>query len=157
MVKTWVVVVLALCLCYHPTTKSNHVPVAIAGALETHLKSVKPLYPSGLNKHQREAYKQLSKKGWAKHWTALDNLVRHESGWNPLATNPSSGAFGIPQALPCSKMHNCTTNPKLQIAWLLGYVEQRYGDPSKAWHFWQYVAPTLDIDGDGRADNHNWY
>lgn len=71
---------------------------------------------------------------------ALDQLWTHESGWNERAQNPSSGAYGIPQALPGEKMASCgddwRTNPATQICWGLGYIRDRYGTPDAAWaHF----------------------
>lgn len=72
---------------------------------------------------------------------ALDTLWDHESGWDHTASNPSSGAYGIPQALPGSKMSSVAddweTNPATQIRWGLGYISDRYGSPSEAWAFWQ--------------------
>ncbi|TDB72915.1 lytic transglycosylase domain-containing protein [Micromonospora sp. KC723] len=67
----------------------------------------------------------------------LDKLWTKESGWNHKAANPSSGAYGIPQALPGSKMGSVAddwkTNPATQIKWGLGYIEGRYDDPCGAW------------------------
>jgi hypothetical protein len=67
----------------------------------------------------------------------LDKLWKKESGWNHKASNPSSGAFGIPQALPGSKMgsegSDWKTNPATQIKWGLGYIEGRYNTPCNAW------------------------
>lgn len=72
---------------------------------------------------------------------ALDALWTRESGWNHLASNPSTGAYGIPQALPGSKMGSVAadweTNPATQIRWGLGYIRDRYGDPDGAWSFFQ--------------------
>lgn len=66
----------------------------------------------------------------------LNKLWNKESGWRTSAANPS-GAFGIPQALPGSKMSSVgsdwRTNPATQIKWGLGYIEGRYGSPCKAW------------------------
>ncbi|MET9120018.1 transglycosylase SLT domain-containing protein [Streptomyces sp. NPDC004528] len=71
----------------------------------------------------------------------LDSLVTHESGWNPYATNPSSGAYGLFQALPGSKMASAgadwRTNPITQVRWGLSYIGSRYGSPCGAWSFWQ--------------------
>ncbi|MFF3356237.1 transglycosylase SLT domain-containing protein [Streptomyces sp. NPDC002917] len=71
----------------------------------------------------------------------LDNLIRRESGWNHRAANPSSGAYGLMQALPGSKMSSAgsdwRTNPVTQIKWGLKYIKQRYGTPCGAWNFWQ--------------------
>jgi hypothetical protein len=69
------------------------------------------------------------------HWSALYNLWSRESGWRPWARNSTSGACGIPQALPCSKIHDMSTPG--QIEWGLNYIANRYGNPSNAWRFWQ--------------------
>ena len=67
----------------------------------------------------------------------LDKLWKKESGWNYRAENRSSGAYGIPQALPGKKMASAgadwQTNPATQIKWGLGYIEGRYDTPCKAW------------------------
>ncbi|TDC67317.1 lytic transglycosylase domain-containing protein [Micromonospora sp. KC207] len=67
----------------------------------------------------------------------LDKLWTKESGWNPRAHNSSSGAHGIPQAVPGSKMASVgddwETNPATQIKWGLGYIEGRYNTPCAAW------------------------
>jgi hypothetical protein len=67
----------------------------------------------------------------------LDKLWKKESGWNHRAKNPSSGAYGIPQALPGPKMESAgddwETNPATQIKWGLGYIKGRYGTPCSAW------------------------
>ncbi|MDX2699197.1 transglycosylase SLT domain-containing protein [Streptomyces ipomoeae] len=79
-------------------------------------------------------------------WTCFSNIVDHESDWNYKAVNPSSGAYGLFQALPGSKMSSAgadwQTNPATQIKWGLNYMESRYGSPCGAWSFWQA---------------HNWY
>ncbi|MET7766533.1 lytic transglycosylase domain-containing protein [Streptomyces sp. NPDC005336] len=71
----------------------------------------------------------------------FSNIVDHESGWNYQATNPSSGSYGLVQALPASKMASAgadwKTNPATQIKWGLGYMNDRYGSPCAAWSFWQ--------------------
>ena len=74
----------------------------------------------------------------------LDKLWTKESGWNHKAENPSSGAYGIAQALPGSKMASVAddwrTNPATQIKWGLGYIKGRYGDPCGAWAHSQDVG-----------------
>lgn len=84
------------------------------------------------------ALSKLASFGWDKsQFDPLDKLWMKESGWNPNAKNPSSGAYGIPQALPGSKMASAgadwQTNPNTQIDWGLGYIRARYGSPAKAW------------------------
>jgi len=72
----------------------------------------------------------------AGQWSCLDQLWEHESGWNVYAYNPS-GAYGIPQSLPGSKMASAgadwQTNPRTQIVWGLGYIAGVYGSPCGAW------------------------
>ncbi len=83
------------------------------------------------------------KSSWATsaQWSCLDELWTHESGWRWNADNPTSSAYGIPQALPGTKMATAgddwLTNPVTQIAWGLGYINDRYGSPCSAWSFWQ--------------------
>ena len=67
-------------------------------------------------------------------------LWNHESGWRVHAAN-GSGAYGIPQALPGSKMGSAgpdwQNNAETQIKWGLGYIASRYGTPCGAWSSWQ--------------------
>ena len=69
-------------------------------------------------------------------WSDWVALWDQESGWSATAKNPSSGAFGIPQALPASKMASAgsdwETNPATQIKWGITYIAQTYGSPSAA-------------------------
>jgi hypothetical protein len=69
----------------------------------------------------------------------FDNIIIRESMWRVNATNPSSGAYGIPQALPGSKMasegSDWRTNPATQIIWAIKYMKDRYGSPCAAWSF----------------------
>ena len=71
-------------------------------------------------------------------WTCLSNLWNRESGWRYNASNASSGAYGIPQALPGSKMGSVAadwhTNAETQIRWGLNYIEGRYVTPCGAWN-----------------------
>ncbi|MER7717815.1 transglycosylase SLT domain-containing protein [Streptomyces flaveolus] len=74
-------------------------------------------------------------------WQCFSNIVDHESSWNYQAVNASSGAYGLFQALPGSKMSSVgsdwQTNPATQIKWGLNYMDSRYGSPCEAWDFWQ--------------------
>lgn len=76
----------------------------------------------------------------------LDKMWTRESNWRTTAENPSSGSYGIPQALPANKMatygSDYRSNPVPQIKWGLHYIEGRYKTPCGAWTFWQA---------------HNWY
>ncbi|MGW0710019.1 aggregation-promoting factor C-terminal-like domain-containing protein [Streptomyces sp. NPDC002643] len=84
--------------------------------------------------------------GNSAQYSCFAKIVDHESDWNFKATNSSSGAYGLVQALPGSKMASAgsdwKTNPKTQIKWGLDYMKDRYGSPCGAWNFWQ---------------SHNWY
>jgi hypothetical protein len=88
---------------------------------------------------QRTAVRMLGRFGWTKRqWGPLRWLWNRESGWNKYATNPYSGAYGIPQALPGSKMasagNHWRTNATTQIRWGLRYIKSRYGRPRAAWN-----------------------
>lgn len=88
-----------------------------------------------------------AKRGWrGSQWQCLKTLWTRESHWNHRAVNPSSGAGGIPQALPMSKMASAgsdyRTNPATQIKWGILYIRGRYGTPCAALGF---------------HNSHNWY
>ena len=82
----------------------------------------------------------------ADQFSCLEALWNRESGWNVHAANPSSSAYGIPQALPGSKMASAgpdwADNPATQIKWGLGYIADRYGSPCGAW---------------GHSESYGWY
>jgi hypothetical protein len=87
---------------------------------------------------RHRAQRMLAHYGWRqRQWPPLDKLWNRESGWNKYAHNPYSGAYGIPQALPGSKMasagRNWRSNATTQIRWGLGYIKSRYGSPRAAW------------------------
>ncbi len=79
-------------------------------------------------------------------FSCLEALWTKESGWDPHASNPSSGAYGIPQSLPGTKMATAgadwQTNPATQIEWGLGYIRASYGSPCAAW---------------GHSQSYGWY
>jgi hypothetical protein len=87
---------------------------------------------------QAIAYELVLAKGWGSgEFDCLVALWNRESHWNVYAHNPTSGAYGIPQALPGDKMASVAadwaTNPETQIIWGLGYIEGRYQTPCGAW------------------------
>ncbi|MDP9830516.1 aggregation-promoting factor C-terminal-like domain-containing protein [Kineosporia succinea] len=87
----------------------------------------------------------LTDRGWSSaQYTCLDSLWTRESSWNYQATNPSSGAYGIPQSLPGSKMaaagSDWKTNPVTQMRWGLDYIADRYGTPCGAWEHSESVG-----------------
>lgn len=69
-------------------------------------------------------------------WAYVDYIVSRESGWNPNATNSSSGACGLVQAYPCSKVPGNGYNPVDNLSWGNGYAVGRYGSWSAAYAFW---------------------
>ncbi|MFE5741361.1 aggregation-promoting factor C-terminal-like domain-containing protein [Streptomyces celluloflavus] len=77
----------------------------------------------------------------ADQFQCFSNIVNHESTWNYKAVNASSGAYGLVQALPGTKMSTAgadwQTNPATQIKWGLNYMNERYHSPCGAWSFWQ--------------------
>jgi Transglycosylase SLT domain len=79
-------------------------------------------------------------------FSCLDRLFTRESGWNPYARNASTGAYGIPQALPGDKMATIAsdwrTNPVTQVRWGLSYISGRYGTACNAW---------------AHSQNYGWY
>jgi resuscitation-promoting factor RpfB len=88
---------------------------------------------------QSIAYNMLGDFGFAtSQMSCLEDLWNRESGWRYDAENPS-GAYGIPQSLPASKMASAgsdyLTNPATQIKWGLGYIKDVYGSPCAAWDF----------------------
>lgn len=83
------------------------------------------------------ALAEVTSRGWDyNQFSCLVKLWERESNWRWNATNRSSGAYGIPQALPASKMASAgadwRTNPETQILWGLGYIDGRYGSPCAA-------------------------
>lgn len=83
------------------------------------------------------AWHLLDAYGWAaSQFSCLDQLWTRESGWNPLASNPGSGAYGIPQALPGAKMAaagpDWATSALTQIRWGLSYIRAIYQSPCGA-------------------------
>ncbi len=113
------------------TTKEPVKQVEVVGA-----KLPTPTNPS---EAQALGHQMMLSYGFGEEeWPCLYNLWMRESGWSTTAGNQSSGAYGIPQALPASKMATVgpdyLTNPATQITWGLGYVKGRYGTPCGAWN-----------------------
>lgn len=87
---------------------------------------------------QAIALEMVIARGWdMTEYSCLVALWTRESNWNVYSHNSSSGAYGIPQALPGEKMASAgddwATNPATQIAWGMGYIADRYGTPCGAW------------------------
>jgi len=95
-----------------------------------------PAPPSG--SPQQIAMGMLGSYGWSSsQFSCLDSLWNQESGWDVTSSNPSSGAYGIPQALPGSKMASAgadwQTDAATQIRWGLSYIQSTYGSPCGGW------------------------
>jgi hypothetical protein len=110
----------------------------IAEHIAQHMPS--PSAPAEVEPGSNQAlgYSLLIEFGFdASQWPFLNALWIRESGWNHLAENKSSGAYGIPQSLPATKMAvvgpDWRTNPETQIKWGLAYIAARYGNPQGAW------------------------
>ena len=90
--------------------------------------------PTGDHKHW------LKQAGIPESWfNGLNSIIQQESGWRVNATNPSSGAYGIPQSLPGNKMASAVsdwrTNPITQLKWMYSYIKERYGGLQNALSF----------------------
>ncbi|MCS4275791.1 hypothetical protein M2390_000963 [Mycetocola sp. BIGb0189] len=90
------------------------------------------------------ALSMVRERGWEdEQYLCLEKLWQKESNWRVNAANRSSGAYGIPQALPGRKMASAgadwESNPATQIKWGLGYISGRYGSPCGAWSHSQAV------------------
>ena len=123
-----------------PKVATNPTPLGVTGATGTGAPTV-PAAPPNPGTAQSIAYNMLRSFGFAhSQFGCLDNIWTRESGWRYNAEN-ASGAYGIPQALPGSKMASAgadwATNPATQISWGLGYIKSTYGTPCDAWAFWQ--------------------
>lgn len=99
--------------------------------------------PFGAGNNQAIGKNLAAGYGWdsGNEWTSLVQLWEKESNWDNHADNPSSHAYGIPQALPYTKMPQAawpesaggSSDPTAQISWGLNYIKGRYGSPSMAW------------------------
>jgi hypothetical protein len=99
--------------------------------------------PAGAQAYARRA---IGAYGWGSgQFGCLIDLWNMESGWRANATNPSSGAYGIPQSLPANKMAvagaDWRTNAATQINWGLAYIHDAYGSPCGAWNHEMSVNP----------------
>jgi hypothetical protein len=109
--------------------------VQALGTISADLKPEKQIVPISAKDHAKELIKSY---GWgSEQWECLDKLWTKESGWRVNADNPSSSAYGIPQALPGSKMasvgNDWQTNPRTQIKWGTQYLKDRYGSACGGW------------------------
>ena len=94
--------------------------------------------PAASGSPRQIAQAMLGSFGWSSsQFSCLDPLWEHESRWSVTAANPGSGAFGIPQALPGSRMASAgpdwQTSAATQITWGMQYIRGTYGSPCAAW------------------------
>ncbi|WP_346742687.1 transglycosylase SLT domain-containing protein [Spongiactinospora sp. TRM90649] len=125
-----------------PAGASAATPKAAPATAERAKKAQKPRKIAKRVTTNKATGKRLAlKRGWkSAQFRCLTRLWQRESGWNHLARNGGSGAYGIPQALPGRKMASAGKdwrhNPRTQIKWGLSYIKERYATPCGAWaHF----------------------
>ncbi|MBN9176240.1 MAG: lytic transglycosylase domain-containing protein [Microbacterium sp.] len=122
-----------------PKPTPTPTPSASGGATESGSSGWTPPFVSpDPGTAQAIAYAMVQERGWGDgEFACLVALWNKESGWRVNAYNAGSGAYGIPQSLPGSKMASAgsdwETNPATQIAWGLGYIGGRYSSPCGAW------------------------
>lgn len=114
----------------------------VEAAVDVKEVPVAPPPTSVSNMTVRERVRLATVKAFgADQWPAMEQVIMHESSFDYSAVNPSSGAFGLCQALPKEKMASAgpdyLTNPTTQIQWCITYVQNRYTNPANAWRFWQ--------------------
>ncbi|NJP67724.1 transglycosylase SLT domain-containing protein [Streptomyces spiramenti] len=111
----------------------------LSASRSTARSDISPPVQSSYTKAEVQAMAQQIVGGG--QYQCFSSIVTRESEWNHTATNPSSGAYGLMQALPGTKMASAgadwRTNPATQIKWGLNYMNERYGSPCGAWEFWQ--------------------
>ena len=122
---------------YAVTEKPKPVPVVAAVEKKQSFTAPSAAVPDP-GSAQAYAYGAVAARGWGEdQYNCLVSLWQKESGWRVNAENSSSGAYGIPQALPGSKMatagEDWATNAGTQIEWGLSYITGRYGTPCGAW------------------------
>ncbi len=122
---------------HKPLTTVHSIPVEPVPTAPVAPTSLPPYFDVGdpLTEAQALGRSMNAARFGDQHWNALYKLWHAESGWNPAARNRSSGACGIPQALPCRKIPDQSL--KGQLEWGISYIAERYGNPSIAWAFWQ--------------------
>ena len=122
------------------TTQNVTAPTATTGPVAP-APSPAPVPTPSVDDARSFAFAQIG----AAQFSCLDALWQHESDWNPSAENPTSGAYGIAQALPATRMasigEDWMSNPITQVSWGLEYIAGRYGTACNAWSFWRARYP----------------
>lgn len=119
---------------FDPTVAVNAIEIALVSQLSGQLEAARTII--GAKKYAKSY--ALANYNWGdQQYSCLNKLWTRESHWNYKARNPRSGAHGIAQALPATKMEiiatDWRTNPLTQIQWGLRYIETRYDNPCKAY------------------------
>lgn len=120
---------------------------AVVPSVDTPTATPEPPKPVKPMTNREIGQQMAADKGWTgDQWLCLEKLWSNESNWRHTAANyHGSGAYGIPQALPASKMkshgEDYLTNPRTQIAWGLDYIQNRYKTPCQALSFWNSKSP----------------
>ena len=117
-----------------PKPTPTPVPIVESDAADagTPVAATRPLYTGGGSKTEWMSAAGIAESDWG----YVDYIVSRESSWNPNATNSSSGACGLIQAYPCSKVPGNGYNPVDNLRWGNGYAVGRYGSWSAAYDFW---------------------
>ena len=117
-----------------PQSLDNTIQQMLIGSADFGLGSQGPVDPAAVTAIKQTAFRLASAMGWGDNANlqALDQLWTRESGWNPNAVNPKSGANGIPQELGHQVPAGYATNPIVQVRWGLQYIKGRYGSPVAA-------------------------
>lgn len=161
------------------TSEAHAVASALAGSagsmpLVSNSKSVSSTSPAGTGSNPKatgsndkahlQAYAKalLGKYGWSNQWESFNALEMSEAGWDVKATNPTSGAYGLAQALPAGKYSSAgkdwKTSGETQLRWMMKYIAERYKSPDAAWSFHQknnwYATGAWSIDKDQPATVH---
>ena len=140
---TAAVITLSAAPAAHPATVPSAAgrPAAASAVAPVASRPMATLDAASITQRQanyRTARRMMPRFGWGnRQWAPLEKLWNRESSWNKYAENPYSGAYGIPQAVPGSKMasagNHWRTNATTQIRWGLRYIKGRYGRPRVAW------------------------
>lgn len=148
-------------------TQENVLPTPTAQASASSIVTPKetpsqePEEPSSTKLSNRELIEKKTIEAWdASQVAPMVDLVDKESDFNHLADNPRSTASGMFQFIDSTwKSQGCkkTTDPAIQTDCGIKYIKNRYGTPEKALYFWIHIAPTYDLNKDGKADGKNWY
>ena len=125
-----------------PPLASVVAPSIVAVAAPARVRVVAPAPALPVGSPRQVAQSLAANAGWTgAQWTCLSSLWQRESLFRTTARNYRSGAYGIPQALPASKMATAgadwRTNPATQVRWGLHYIASRYGNPCNAWSHWK--------------------